>query len=250
MIFGEGLVFFSILLFGLWKIRSAIKKELQLSQRQNNFLLSVTHELKTPLAANKLYLQTIQKRNLDEDKRNSLMTKAIQENERLEDMIENILNASRLENNALKPHKIETNVTLLFHQLAERFQKRNQLEIIHQKIDPSIIADIDTFFIETIVNNLLENALKYGGNAKDIELYLTKNGFNIIFGVKDNGPGIPKADIANVFSKFYRAGNEDTRQQKGSGLGLFIVAELVRIHKGKVVYKENKPSGANIEITL
>lgn len=250
MIFGEGLVFFSILLFGLWKIRSAIKKELQLSQRQNNFLLSVTHELKTPLAANKLYLQTIQKRNLDEEKRNSLMTKAIQENERLEDMIENILNASRLENNALKPHKIETNVTLLFHQLAERFQKRNQLEIIHQKIDPSIIADIDTFFIETIVNNLLENALKYGGNAKDIELYLTKNGYNLVFGVKDNGPGISKTEIANVFSKFYRSGNEDTRQQKGSGLGLFIVAELVRIHKGKVVYKENKPSGANIEITL
>ena len=168
MIIGEGLVFFSILLFGLWKIRSSIKKDLQLSERQNNFLLSVTHELKTPLAANKLYLQTIQKRNLDEEKRKNLMEKAIQENERLEGMIENILNASRLENNALKPHKEEIDVTALFEQVAERFQKRNQQELIVLNLEKDIIANLDVFFVETIVNNLLDNALKYGGSSGKI----------------------------------------------------------------------------------
>jgi len=250
MIIGEGLVFFSILVFGLWKIRSSIKKELQLSHRQNNFLLSVTHELKTPLAANKLYLQTIQKRNLDEEKRKSLMEKAIQENERLEGMIENILNASRLENNALKPHKEETNASALFEQLAERFQKRNQEELLRVNIEKDIVAQLDTFFIETIMNNLLENALKYGGSSGIIELYLFKKADRLIFGVKDQGPGIPTNEIKEVFEKFYRSGNEDTRQQKGSGLGLFIVAELVRMHQGKVSYKENTPRGANFEITL
>jgi len=250
MIIGEGLVFFSILLFGLWKIRSSIKKELQLSERQNNFLLSVTHELKTPLAANKLYLQTIQKRNLDEEKRKSLMEKAIQENERLEGMIENILNASRLENNALKPHKEEINVSTLFEQLAERFQKRNQQELLILTIEKDLVAKIDIFFIETIINNLLENALKYGGASGNIELYLFRKGDRLIFGVKDQGPGIPKEEAKEVFEKFYRSGNEDTRQQKGSGLGLFIVAELVRMHQGKVNYKENAPQGANFEITL
>lgn len=250
MIIGEGLVFFSILIFGLWKIRSSIKKELQLSERQNNFLLSVTHELKTPLAANKLYLQTIQKRNLDEEKRKSLMEKAIQENERLEGMIENILNASRLENNALKPHKEEINVSALFEQLAERFQKRNQQELLILNLEKDLVAKIDIFFVETIINNLLENALKYGGESGNIELYLFRKADRLVFGVKDQGLGIPREEIKEVFEKFYRSGNEDTRQQKGSGLGLFIVAELVRMHQGKVNYKENTPQGANFEITL
>lgn len=250
MIIGEGLVFFSILLFGLWKIRSSIKKDLQLSERQNNFLLSVTHELKTPLAANKLYLQTIQKRNLDEEKRKNLMEKAIQENERLEGMIENILNASRLENNALKPHKEEIDVTALFEQVAERFQKRNQQELIVLNLEKDIIANLDVFFVETIVNNLLDNALKYGGSSGKIELYLVKKAQRLVFGVKDQGPGIEKEEIKKMFEKFYRSGNEDTRQQKGSGLGLFIVAELVRMHHGKVSYKENTPRGANFEIQL
>lgn len=250
MIIGEGLVFFSILIFGLWKIRSSIKKDLQLSERQNNFLLSVTHELKTPLAANKLYLQTIQKRNLDEEKRKSLMDKAIQENERLEGMIENILNASRLENNALKPHKEEINVSALIEQLAERFQKRNQQELLILNLEKDLVAKIDIFFIETIINNLLENALKYGGESGNIELYLFRKADRLVFGVKDQGSGIPREEIKEVFEKFYRSGNEDTRQQKGSGLGLFIVAELVRMHQGKVNYKENSPRGANFEITL
>jgi signal transduction histidine kinase len=109
MIIGEGLVFFIILLLGLWKIRSSIKKDLGLTQRQNNFLLSVTHELKTPLSANKLYLQTILKRNPEQSTQISMIEKAIQENERLEIMIDNILNATRLESNALKPMKTEIN---------------------------------------------------------------------------------------------------------------------------------------------
>ena len=97
---------------------------------------------------------------------------------------------------------------------------------------------------------MLENALKYGGSSGNIELYLFRKADRLIFGVKDNGPGIPKEEIKEVFEKFYRSGNEDTRQQKGSGLGLFIVAELVRMHQGKVSCKENTPRGANFEITL
>lgn len=250
MIIGEGLVFFMILLFGLWKIRSSVRKELQLSQRQNNFLLSVTHELKTPLAANKLYLQTIQKRTLDEEKRKDLLDKAIQENERLEIMIDNILNASRLENNALKPIKTESDISKLLNDLIDRFHKRNQSEFIKRSIQENINYPVDSFFIETIINNLIENAIKYAGIDNEIEVYLFKQNGKIVFGVKDAGAGIPKEIRSNMFRKFYRAGNEETRMQKGSGLGLFIVAELVRIHNGTILYKENTPKGANFEITL
>jgi K+-sensing histidine kinase KdpD len=250
MIFGEGLVFFGILIFGLSKIRSSIIKELRLSERQNNFLLSVTHELKTPLAANKLYLQTIQKRKLDEQSKTDLLQKAVQENERLELMIDNILNASRIENNALQPMKEEKNLSEIMNSVIDRFHRRNQKEFITCEIETGIVVPVDVFFMETILNNLIENAIKYGTIEKGITVYLYKKDREILFGVKDYGPGISKEIRKQIFYKFFRAGNEETRMKKGSGLGLFIVSELVRIHNAKILYKENSPSGANFEITL
>lgn len=250
MIFGEGLVFFGILIFGLSKIRSSIIKELRLSERQNNFLLSVTHELKTPLAANKLYLQTILKRKLDEQSKTDLLQKAVQENERLELMIDNILNASRIENKALQPMKEEKNLSEIMNSVVDRFHRRNQKEFITCEIESGIVVPVDIFFIETILNNLIENAIKYGTIEKGISVYLFRKNHDILFGVKDQGPGISKELRKQIFYKFFRAGNEETRMKKGSGLGLFIVSELVRMHDAKIIYKENSPSGANFEITL
>jgi K+-sensing histidine kinase KdpD len=250
MIFGEGLVFFGILIFGLSKIRSSIIKELRLSERQNNFLLSVTHELKTPLAANKLYLQTILKRKLDEQSKTDLLQKAVQENERLELMIDNILNASRIENKALQPIKEEKNLSEIMNSVVDRFHRRNQKEFITCEIESGIVVPVDVFFMETILNNLIENAIKYGTIEKGISVYLFRKNHDILFGVKDQGPGISKELQKQIFYKFFRAGNEETRMKKGSGLGLFIVSELVRMHDAKIIYKENSPSGANFEITL
>ena len=250
MIFGEGLVFFGILIFGLSKIRSSIIKELRLSERQNNFLLSVTHELKTPLAANKLYLQTILKRKLDEQSKTDLLQKAVQENERLELMIDNILNASRIENKALQPMKEEKNLSEIMNSVVDRFHRRNQKDFISCEIESGIVVPVDVFFMETILNNLIENAIKYGTIEKGISVYLFRKNHDILFGVKDQGPGISKELRKQIFYKFFRAGNEETRMKKGSGLGLFIVSELVRMHDAKIIYKENSPTGANFEITL
>lgn len=250
MIFSEGFVFFLILMFGLWKIRLSIKKELQLSQRQTNFLLSVTHELKTPLASIKLFLQTLQKHELDKSKRDDLLEKARNENDRLEGMIDNILNASRLENNALKPVKTQVNLSELFHQLVDRLEKRYQAVFIKRNIVPNIQKDVDVFFIETMLNNLVENAVKYAGIHEKIGVYLFQKENSVVFGVSDEGPGIPIPDQQVVFKKFFRSGNEEVRQQKGSGLGLFIVGELVKMHNGNVVYRTNEPKGSNFEVTL
>lgn len=251
MIISEGMVFFLILILGLWKIRSSIKKELKFSERQNNFLLSVTHELKTPLAANKLYLQTILKRDLDLIKRNELIEKAISENQRLEAMIDNILNASRLENRVIQLHKEWFSLSELLREIADRYNKSLQKEIIFLEISGEIKIEADKFMVETSVNNLIENALKYAGSEKPIHLYLNQNPEKrIVFGVKDQGPGVPTAFQAEIFQKFVRSGDEETRSQKGTGLGLFIVSELMRIHGGKIIYKNNQPSGANFEITL
>lgn len=250
MIIGEGLVFFSILIFGLWRIRRSFKKELQLSRRQTNFLLSVTHELKTPLAANKLYLQTMQKRNLEEEQKQKFLSKAIQENQRLENMIDNILNASRIENNALKPQKTETDVSELIKQIVERNQKRRQEDFIITEIENNIHFAVDELFVETILNNLIDNAKKYGLPDSKVTIYLNKGGNQIEFGVKNFGNVIPIASRKEIFEKFFRNQNEETRTQKGSGLGLFIVNELVKLHNGKILYKETIPEGSNFQITF
>lgn len=251
MIISEGFVFFLILILGLWKIRSSIKKELKFSQRQNNFLLSVTHELKTPLAANKLYLQTVVKRDLEPSKRTELIEKAIAENKRLEAMIDNILNASRLENQVIQLHREQFNLSDLLQEIADRFNKSLQKELIHTDLISGVKVEADLFMIETTINNLIENALKYAGNQKPIVLYLKRTvDSRIVFGVRDEGPGIPLEFQTEIFKKFVRSGNEETRSQKGTGLGLFIAAEFIRIHGGKIIYRNNTPMGSNFEITL
>jgi len=250
MILGEGSVFLLLVPIGIWQIRRSIKKELKFSERQNNFLLSVTHELKTPLAANKLYIQTIQKRALTKEQSNDLLKKAIEENTRLDYMINNILNASRLENNALNIEKEEFDLALLIQAVKNRFQTISGKTISTTLSSEKILIKADKFSIETILNNLVENAIKYSEDNIMVEIYASKRDHQIEFGVLDNGIGISKENKLNVFNKFYRVGNEEVRTQKGTGLGLFIVAELVRKHFGKISCLDNEPQGTNFKITL
>lgn len=250
MIVGEGGVFIILLIIGLWKIRSSVRKEFELSQRQNNFLLSVTHELKTPIAANKLYLQTIQKRNPDEDQRNELIIKALKENERLEKLIDNILHATRVENRALKAIKEKVNLNHFLEILLVQFRKRYP----NAKIDLTshFLGEvmIDVFMIETVISNLIDNAIKYSGENPIVKLTTESFENKVMITVSDNGIGIDEEEQKNIFSKFYRVGNEDIRTQKGSGLGLFIAQEFLKLHNGKIHYFSNKPKGSIFQITL
>ena len=108
----------------------------------------------------------------------------------------------------------------------------------------------DRFMIETILNNLVENALKYAGTEEPVTLYATISGDKIHFGVKDLGAGISKEHKTEIFKKFFRVGNEEIRTRKGSGLGLFIVSQLARMHGGTVSCLDNIPRGTNFKITL
>lgn len=249
MIVGEGMVFLLILVVGIWRIRRSIRKELELSRHQNNFLLSVTHELKTPIASNKLYLQTVLKRELDTEKRNNLIEKALLENDRLEKMMDNILNASRLENRKLLVHKEEVQLSNFVTSIVDRHKKIYPEVEFKCSISPSIQTNIDPFLFESIVNNLIENAIKYAASFGPINIELEQKN-TIVLRVSDFGPGVPSEAQKNIFKKFYRAGNEETRNQKGTGLGLFIAAEFTRIHKGQLKYSDNQPQGAIFELIL
>lgn len=250
MIIGEGLVFFVILLLGIWRVRVAFRKELRLSQQQNNFLLSVTHELKTPLTSNKLYLQTMLKHQLTEEKKHELITRAILENERLEKMIDNILNASRLESNAIQPFKTQTEISALIEKRCQHTQLMNPNVHLSMVLPDGISGNVDPFFLETIVGNLLENAVKYAGNTANIEVELTEETHQISLCVRDDGPGVAEGDAKRIFTKFYRSGNEETRSKKGTGLGLFIASEMARLHGGKLSFQNRVPKGTAFKLIV
>ena len=118
------------------------------------------------------------------------------------------------------------------------------------EISSGVITKIDQFFFECIVSNLLDNALKYAGQNASINVELVTQDTFLLFTISDNGPGIPDAEKKMVFKKFYRSGNEETRSQKGSGLGLYIVSELVRLQKGTIQLSASTNGGAKFQVTL
>ena len=249
MIIGEGGVFILILMAGFWKIQQSIAKEIQLSQRQNNFMLSVTHELKTPLTSTQLALQTLKKRNLNTEVRENLIAKALNANQRLSSLIDNIINASRLESNDFTPRRE------IFPLNAFLQGKTEELKIIYEQASIALICEVDiinadAYMLETIFNNLLENAIKYSDENPKIEIAVKNKGQMTEITIADQGVGISTQEKSQIFKKFYRVGNEISRSQKGSGLGLFITSEFVQLHKGRIKCENNNPKGTKFIIEL
>jgi len=249
MIIGEGGVFILILMAGFWKIQQSIAKEIQLSQRQNNFMLSITHELKTPLTSTQLALQTLKKRNLNTEVRENLIAKALNANQRLSSLIDNIINASRLESNDFTPRR-EIFPLNTFLQ-----GKTEELKIIYEQASIALICEVDiinadAYMLETIFNNLLENAIKYSDENPKIEIIVKNKGQMTEITIADQGVGISTQEKTQIFKKFYRVGNEISRSQKGSGLGLFITSEFIQLHKGRIKCENNNPKGTKFIIEL
>ena len=251
MIVGEGTVFLLLLLFGVYKIKQAQDKENALNNQQKNFLLSITHELKTPIASTKLQLQTLQKQKLDESTQQNLINDALTETERLNSLIDNVLLASRLDSGEFKFNLESHNLSELILTTLNRYYK-NELssKIINHKISNNIICNIDLSAFPSIITNLIDNAIKYSPNQKHVWIELENQKNTIVLRVKDCGVGISNNDKEKIFTKFFRAGNEDTRNTKGTGLGLFIVNYIVKKHNGLVKVKDNLPTGSIFEIYL
>lgn len=252
MIFGEGLVFIAILLFGMWRIKISIKKDQQLSERQNNFLLSVTHELKTPLASTKLYLQTLLKRDFTPEIRGEMLQKALIENQRLEEIVESILTATRIENRTFKIHREWIDLNELIDELIHNYNVTlgKPWIVLENPTQVQIKIEADRFMIKTVLRNLIENGIKYAPQSEHLTIFLQRDLNHIKFGTKDNGPGIQNDLRNDIFKKFFRIENEETRSQKGTGLGLFIAAEFTKLNGGKLSYFPNKPTGSIFEIKL
>lgn len=244
MIAGEGTVFALILGLGIYRTRSTFKKEFELSKQQKNFMLSITHELKSPIASARLQIETLLKRQLPLDKQEIVLNQALQETERLDLLVEKILLANRIESSAYFIQKDNFNLSALSHKIINNLKStllKNHLVNVMVQSDINMLGDHMAF--TSILINLLDNAAKYSPNNSRIDLVLSKENETITLAVKDEGVGISLQEEKEVFNKFYRSGNEETRNTKGTGLGLYIVKSLIVLHQGQIKISPNKPKG-------
>jgi K+-sensing histidine kinase KdpD len=249
MVVGEGTIFLLLLMFGIYKIKQAQDKETALNNQQKNFFLSITHELKTPIAATKLQLQTLQKQKLPEQTQQELISNALAETERLNALIDNVLLASRLDAGEFIFRLEKQNISELVTKILNRYYKK-EINTGELKLDISetVFAEIDETVFPSIITNLIDNAIKYSPKQKEILVELVSDNNKTVLRVKDKGCGISDVDKEKIFNKFFRAGNEETRNSKGTGLGLYIVNYIVKNHNAEIAIKNNTPIGSIFEV--
>lgn len=249
MFIGEGIIFLAIILMGGFFVYRSIYKQMKLSQQQQNFMMAVTHELKSPIAAAKLNLETLRKHRLDEEKRLKLLDNTIRETNRLDQLCNNILLASQMESDRYKLFREDLNFSELVANGVKEIKGRIATHAIQAHILPDVWLNGDKFMLQIALNNLVENAAKYAPRNTVIDVRLEEHAGLLRLIVKDEGPGIPVDERERIFLKFYRIGNENTRKAKGSGLGLFLTRRIVQQHGGTIIVKDNVPAGACFEIT-
>ncbi|MFT5998976.1 MAG: two-component system phosphate regulon sensor histidine kinase PhoR [Neolewinella sp.] len=252
MIIGEAVILVLSLVGGLFLLLRSLRKAISAAQQQRNFLLSITHELKSPLAGIRLILETFQKRReLRPEIQEKLSTNALAETDRLTALINDLLLSAKLEN-AYDINEESLDLGELIHEAAERVAMKYKTATLHVDIAPDVgMVNGDRLGLTSVAVNLLENAAKYSQPTPVIHTSLQRGGAReLIWEVSDNGMGIPDREKLRVFTKFYRVGNEDTRTTKGTGLGLFIVKQLVEKHGGQLELLDNEPQGTTFRIYL
>ena len=231
---------------GIYGVYYSIDSIYQLNKRQNNFLLSVTHEFKTPIAAIRLMLQTSKNPKVKEEKKAELIENSIQNTFRLEELAENMLVSMQIENDKYQYALSTVYLSEMLNQVIDNQSIKGE---INGAIEPSLTLTGDGFIMRMVANNLIENAFKYSDN-QPIEVNLYMQGTKKVLEVKDIGVGIAKEDYKKIYKKFFRVQDEETRTTKGTGLGLFIVKQAVERHRGKVAVMANKPRGSVFIVEL
>jgi signal transduction histidine kinase len=246
---GEGATFLAIILIGAGVVYSSIRSNHLLARQQSNFILSVTHELKSPIAAVKLNLQTMARRKLNEETQMQLINRSVQEANRLDDLCNNLLLASQMESRLFKPANEQINLSEVASECMLAYEHRSKNIFIPQ-IEPDCFVNGDRLLLKLAINNLLENAVKYTPSETRVVLDLNRQDDELVLAVSDEGSGIPDEEKAKIFRKFYRVGNENSRKTKGTGLGLYLTSKIVQQLKGSILVRDNTPVGTVFEITL
>ena len=250
MILGEASVFVLSLLIGIIFINRGYHKEILAAKQSSNFLLSITHELKSPIASIRLGFETLQRKKLSEEQSLVLLKNGINDTDRLNNLVSDLLLSARLEST----YQLNTelfSLEILIDECVQLLKQKFPSAIIKvnliQEI-PEILADYSA--IRSVIINLLENAVKYSDSFPEINIGLTSNNERCNIEISDKGIGIDQSERKKIFEKFYRVGNEDQRKTKGTGLGLYIVDQIVRAHNGSITVSSNQPKGTIFNVFL
>lgn len=242
---GEGGIFLLLILAGAFFIYRAVRRQFKSAQQQQNFMMAITHELKTPIAITKLNLETLQKRKLEESQQQRLIQNTIQEANRLNALCNNMLLASQMEAGGNPITKEEINFTALVQDCVNDFETRFPQRVFQADLNEEISINGDVLLLQMAVNNLIDNAIKYSPKESLVKILLEQLNKETRLTVSDQGKGIDDAEKKKIFDKFYRIGNKATREAKGTGLGLFLTKKIAQQHNARLMVTDNKPTGSN-----
>ena len=205
--------------------------------------------MNSPIAGVQLNLETILNRKLDTETRNQLLKNALQQNSRLKNLVENILTSTRLEENVLQLNLQPNNISELLQNITGDFKSASEAIDI-SNVQPEICALIDPLAFESVIKNILENAIKYNQKNSPIIITTKTEKGAVFIDIKDQGIGITNEEQQKVFARFFRIQNEETRTTKGTGLGLYIVKQLTELMGGEVFLSSKINEGSTFTIKL
>ncbi|MCB2231081.1 HAMP domain-containing histidine kinase [bacterium] len=250
----EGCFFLVLLLVGAWLIYRALVKAEQLKFHQENFIMAVTHELKTPLASMLVSLDSIASPRIPDEKKQALVPRMKDDVRRLERIVNNVLEAGRIGRERAAAEMQPVDLSALVEKVVARmesFSTRLPLTV-DKKITPGVQVMANPQSLSQALEAVLENSLKYhDGSSIHISVGLRTDSDRAVIEVSDRGIGLNREDCEAVFDRFYRVGNELTRRTEGTGLGLYLAREIVRGHRGSITaHSDGIGKGTTFVISL
>ena len=238
-----GILLFGLIIAGVVLNTIFLVREIRRNERHDHFINAVTHELKTPVASIRLYLETLQTRDLDEAKRRQFYSVMLADSLRLTHTIEQVLRAGLVKNARRPLHRDPLNLGDLVRECVELARTRHHLpeSALRFEYAPAVVEG-DADDLKIAVSNLLDNAIKY--SKKEVQVVtevFRPDEHSVAVRVKDQGSGIPRGELKRIFKRFYRIPGTAEKRVKGTGLGLYLVFATAKNHGGKAFAESDGP---------
>jgi two-component system sensor histidine kinase SenX3 len=252
-----GIIFFGAITAGLVLNTIFLLREIRRNEQHDSFINAVTHELKTPITSIRLYLQTLQHREVEDAQRREFYRLMLEDSDRLLGTVEQVLKAGMAGHKRRGRERTDIDFENLVRDCVEIARTGHHLQAEALKFEPSAngnraLVNGDPEELRTAVSNVLDNAIKYSGQRVDISVRIeAPDEKHIALSVRDHGVGIPPDELKRVFKRFYRVSNRSLAHVKGTGLGLFIVRSIAKKHGGRVfAQSEGEGTGTTVVLEL